>query len=61
MHRPIISKGYSLLSGDMARKGYVGVVDQAVVSVGNFITCVLLGRLQHRKNMACSSLSGPPL
>ncbi len=28
----------------MARKGYVGVVDQAVVSVGNFITCVLLGR-----------------
>jgi O-antigen/teichoic acid export membrane protein len=39
-----IKRGYSFFAGDMAKKGYIGITDQAVVSGGNFLTGVLLGR-----------------
>lgn len=45
-----IKKSFSLncgkinFAGEMARKGYLSVVDQAIVSGGNFITGLLLGR-----------------
>jgi O-antigen/teichoic acid export membrane protein len=40
----ILNKGITFLNGTMARKGYLSVVDQAVVSGSNFLTGVLLGR-----------------
>jgi O-antigen/teichoic acid export membrane protein len=45
MPSPIISKGYTLFTGEMAQKGYLSVIDQSVVSGSNFLTGVLLGRL----------------
>lgn len=44
MQTPAIRKWHNLLTGNMAQKGYLSVVDQAVVSGSNFLTGVLLGR-----------------
>jgi O-antigen/teichoic acid export membrane protein len=45
MPTPIITKGYTLFTGEMAQKGYLSVIDQSIVSGSNFLTGVLLGRL----------------
>jgi O-antigen/teichoic acid export membrane protein len=39
-----LSYGKAMLAGESAKKGYLSVVDQALVSGGNFITGLLLGR-----------------
>jgi O-antigen/teichoic acid export membrane protein len=44
MQTPIISKGYDFLTGNMAQKGYLSVIDQVIVSGSNFFTGLILGR-----------------